>query len=64
MLELFKRIFESGEYPMAWESGEYPMAWGSGIIFQIFKGGDINDAKNCRGITIINIIEKYTLKPY
>jgi hypothetical protein len=31
---------------------------GSGIIIPIFKGGDINEAKNYKGRTLINIIAK------
>ena len=32
--------------------------YGSGIIVPVFKGGDIEDAKIYRGITLINIIVK------
>ena len=49
MLAIFNRIFTSGDYPKS---------WGEGIIVPIFKGGDINDAKNYRGITLINSIAK------
>lgn len=46
---LFNKIFETGIYPDS---------WGQGIIVPIFKGGDIEDTKNYRGITLINIIAK------
>lgn len=49
ILKLFNRIFLTGEYPEA---------WGSGIIIPIYKGGDVESAKNYRGITLINIIAK------
>ena len=49
MLELFERIFESADYPMSWVSG---------IIVPIFKGGEINEVTNYRGIILINIKEK------
>ena len=39
-------------------SGEYPESWGLGIITPIFKSGDVNQAKNYRGITISNILSK------
>lgn len=37
---------------------EYPASWGRGIIAPVFKKGDANEAKNYRGITLINIIAK------
>ena len=49
MLELFNRIFESGDYPMSWESG---------FIVPIFKGGDNNETNHYRGIILINIMAK------
>ena len=39
-------------------AGEYPVAWGEGIISPIFKKGDVNDASNYRGITLINTLAK------
>ena len=41
-----------------YKNGEYPKSWGEGIIIPIFKGGDTEDAKNYRGITLINILAK------
>ena len=38
--------------------GEYPENWGRGIIIPIFKGGNLDDPSNYRGITLINIISK------
>lgn len=49
LLSLYNRMFNSGEYPRA---------WGEGIISPIFKKGDINDANNYRGITLINVLAK------
>jgi hypothetical protein len=37
---------------------------GSGIIIPIFKGGDINEAKNYNGRTLINIMQKHILRFY
>ena len=49
ILTLFNRLFRASEYPKS---------WGEGIIVPIYKGGDIEDAKNYRGITLINILGK------
>lgn len=49
MLKLFNKIFYTGEYPTE---------WGMGIIVPIHKGGDLENVKNYRGITLINIIAK------
>ena len=49
LLYLYNRMFRNGEYPRA---------WGDGIIAPIFKKGDVNDAGNYRGITLINILAK------
>ena len=37
---------------------EYPRSWGEGILTPIFKKGNVNDAGNYRGITLINILAK------
>ena len=39
-------------------SGDNPNSFGEGIIVPVFKGGDVEDSKNYRGITLINIISK------
>ena len=39
-------------------SREYPHAWGQCIISSIFKKGDLNDASNYRGITLISVLAK------
>ena len=49
MLTLYNRLLNNGEYPRA---------WGEGIITPIVKKGDVNDASNYRGITLINILAK------
>ena len=49
LLTLYNRLLNNGEYPRA---------WGEGIITPIFKKGDVNDASNYRGITLINILAK------
>ena len=49
LLYLYNRMFRHGEYPRS---------WGDGIIAPIFKKGDVNDAGNYRGITLINILAK------
>lgn len=45
-------------YNRMYATGEYPRSWGDGIINPIFKKGDINDAQNYRGITLINVLAK------
>ena len=49
LLNLYNRIYNTGEYPRS---------WGDGIITPIFKKGDKNEAQNYRGITLINIVAK------
>ena len=49
LLTLFNRLLNTGEYPNA---------WGECIIAPIFKKGDVNDASNYRGITLMNIFAK------
>ncbi|MEW8545253.1 MAG: reverse transcriptase family protein, partial [Candidatus Thiodiazotropha sp.] len=49
LLSLYNRLFASGEYPRS---------WGEGIITPIFKKGNVNDAANYRGITLINVLAK------
>ena len=51
MLSLFNKTFIGGNYPDS---------WGSGIIVPISKGGDLGDANNDRGITLINVIATFT----
>ena len=49
LLKLYNKLFNSGQYPDFWANG---------IITPVYKKGDINDAKNYRGITLINILAK------
>ena len=49
LLNLYNKMFNTGEYPVS---------WGDGIITPIFKKGNIDDAGNYRGITLINILAK------
>lgn len=49
LLKLYNRVFRNGEYPSA---------WGEGIIVPIFKGGNIDEAQNYRGITLVNTLAK------
>ena len=49
LLSLYNRMFMTAEFPRS---------WGEGIIAPIFKKGDVNDAGNYRGITLINIMAK------
>ena len=37
---------------------------GNGIITPVYKKGDVNDAKNYRGITLINILAKKISNTY
>jgi len=45
-------------YNQIFDSKDYPKSWGEGIIIPIFKGGEVDEAKNYRGITLINILSK------
>ena len=45
-------------YNKMYSSGEYPRSWGESIIYPIFKKGDVNDAQSYRGITLISILAK------
>ena len=45
-------------YNRMYATGEYPRSWGDGIINPIFKKGDLNEAENYRGITLINVLAK------
>ena len=49
LLKLYNRLFSNGEYPRLWSEG---------IIVPIFKGGNLEEAGNYRGITLINILGK------
>ena len=39
-------------------SGEYLRTWGEGITSPIFKKGDVDEASNDRGITLISVLAK------
>ena len=45
-------------YNHMYKTGDYPRSWGDSIISSIFKKGDVSDAQNYRGITLINILAK------
>ena len=49
ILKLFNILFKNGIYPESWCTG---------IISAINKKGDVDDLKNYRGITLINVIAK------
>ena len=49
LLSLYNRMFNYGEKPRT---------WGEGIISPIFKKGDVNEASNYRGITLIRVLAK------
>ena len=50
IFKLFNRLYENGD----------PKLWGKGVIIPTFKGGNIDDVKNYRGVTLINILGKTT----
>ena len=52
LLSLYNKMFSTGEYPVS---------WGEGIITPIFKKGNIDDAGNYRGITLIKIYSQLLL---
>ena len=45
-------------YNYMYNTGEYPRSWGESIIYPIFKKGNVNDARNYRGIALIDILAK------
>ena len=49
LVNIFNHIFESGTYPQEWLKG---------IIVPIPKKGDLTDANNYRGITIMSVFAK------
>ena len=49
LVRLFNKIFNDGTYPEA---------WGDSIIVPIFKGGNPEEPKNYRGVSLINILGK------
>ena len=49
LLSLFNKIYNDGEYPET---------LGEGLITPIFKGGNKDEPKNYRGITLINVMAK------
>ena len=53
LLPILVKIFNS-----VLQSGKYPEAWLKGYIVPIYKGDDVSDPKNYRGITITNCIGK------
>ena len=61
--EVFKSSFDiispflTTFYNKLYNEGVFPKSWGEGIIVPIFKRGS-QEAKNCRGITLNNILSK------
>jgi len=49
VVELFNRIFDSGEYPSAWTEA---------IVVPIHKSGDFDNPDNYRGISLLSILGK------
>ena len=49
LLLLFNNIFKSGNFPQAWSVGS---------VVPLFKKGNINDADNYRGITLVSCFGK------
>ena len=49
LLLLFNNIFKSSHFPQAWSVGS---------IVPLFKKGNINDADNYRGITLVSCFGK------
>ena len=45
-------------YNKLFQDSEYPSSWNDGIVVPVFKGGNIDDVKNYRGITLNNILAK------
>lgn len=62
--EVFKHSFDIispfilNLYNKILSDGIFPESWSEGIIVPIFKGGNCNEAKNYRGITLSNILAK------
>ena len=46
---LFNRVLKSGQYPKCWSTG---------VIIPLHKKGDVSDAKNYKGITLLPVLSK------
>ena len=62
--EIFKNCYDLIQpfilklFNILFKNGIYPESWCTGIISPIYKKGDVDDVKNYRGITLINVIAK------
>jgi len=68
MVELFKNSSEIITpklyilFNSIMNSGIFPAEWGKALICTLHKGGSLNDPKNYRGISLLNIISKLFTK--
>ena len=43
---------------MAFENGVVPEYWRSAVIVLLYKGRERTECKNCRGISLLNVLRK------
>lgn len=53
MLELYKKV---------WETGDFPEDWRKGLMIKLPKKGDLTECQNWRGITLLSIPSKVLLR--